>query len=541
MSMSLPLPLFFQLRTIPQYLRHHAERTPNKTAVVAWSGVTGGKMRLSYAELNHITDRLAAAYQEMKIQKGERIAIFLDNEHGMECILSFYAAHKMGGINVPINTRYSEPELQYILEHCEAPTVITSAKHLPKVQSIANECPHLRRIIITDESSLESSNLNTAIHMYSFQSLMENQDFSPPSILVEETDVADLLYTSGTTARPKGVIHTHASAVATGYSVGGALGLSETDVYQSAFPFFTSSGCHFNLLSVLVYGATMVIDRKFDVEETLSTMESEKTTVYVGVPAVYTYMLESGKIPNYQLSSLRLLDYGGAPMPKQVILDLFKTFPGIELRQTYGLTEAGPTGTYLPGKYALEKLGSVGKGMPLVEVKIVDENDQEVGPNVIGEICYRSPANMSGYFKNDKATKETLRDHWVYSGDLVYRDEDGFIYHVDRKKDIVIRGGFNISSLEVENCLYQHPAVLEAAVVAKPHKNLGEDIKAFIVFREGKSATIEDIIKFCQERLADYKVPRDIEIIDVLPRNPMGKVIKTELRKRVEKLGSKRV
>ncbi|MFB4163843.1 class I adenylate-forming enzyme family protein [Alteribacillus sp. JSM 102045] len=530
--MSLPLPSFFHLRTIPQYLRYHAEQIPNKTAIVAWSGVKKDKVRLSYKKLNHFTDRLANAYQGLEIKKGERIAIFLDNEQGIECILSFYAAHKMGGVNVPINVRYSESELQYILGHCEASSLITSINLLPKIKRIAKECPSLRRIIITDESPLQSSTSNAAIQIYSFQSLMENENTSPPSVCVLENDTADFLYTSGTTARPKGVIHTHGSAVATGYSVGGALDLSATDVYQSAFPFFSSSGCHFNLLSVLVNGATMVLERKFNVEETLRTMETEKTTVYVGVPAVYTYMLESSKISIYQLSSLRLLDYGGAPMPKQVILDLFKAFPGIELRQTYGLTEAGPAGTYLPGKYALDKLGSVGKeGMPLIEIKIVDDKDQAVGPNVIGEICYRSPANMKGYFKNDEATKETLRNHWVYSGDLVYRDEDGFIYHVDRKKDLVIRGGFNISSLEVENCLYQHPAILEAAVIAKPHKNLGEDIKAFIVFREGEFATIEEVIRFCKERLADFKVPRDFEIIDALPRNPMGKVLKRELRK----------
>ncbi|WP_078429401.1 class I adenylate-forming enzyme family protein [Alkalihalobacterium alkalinitrilicum] len=528
--MSLPLPSSFELRTIPQYLRSYAEQFPNKTAVVAWSG--NKKVSLSYKELNLLTDRLANWYQELEINKGERIAILLDNEQGIECILTFYAVHKIGGVNVPVNVRYSEHELKYILDHCEASTVITSANNFQKIKNISYDCEKLRRIIVTDESSIEASKSNSHIQIYSFSKLLETENCSPPSVILEEDDIADILYTSGTTARPKGTIHTHGSAVMTGYSVGGALDLCETDVYQSAFPFYTSSGCHFNLLSVLVNGATIILDRKFDVEETLRNMETERTSVYVGVPAVYTYMLESGKIPEYQLSSLRLLDYGGAPMPKQVILDLYKAFPGIELRQTYGLTEAGPTGTYLPGKYALDKLGSVGKeGMPFVEVKIVDEKKQVVGPNVIGEICYRSPANMKGYLKNDQATKETLQGDWVYSGDLVYRDEDGFIFHVDRKKDLVIRGGFNISSLEVENCLYQHPAVLEAAVVAKPHKNLGEDIKAFVVFSEGKSTTIEEIILFCQERLADYKVPKDIEVIDALPRNPMGKVLKKELRK----------
>ncbi|MGG3468547.1 long-chain-fatty-acid--CoA ligase [Neobacillus pocheonensis] len=535
--MSLPLPSSFQHRTIPNILRYHAQKQPDKTAVVAWSGRKREKMRLSYAELNQLTDSLAAAFQKVNIRKGDPIAILLDNESGMECILSLYAAQKIGGVIVPINTRYSEPELQYILENCEAPTIITSANLVSKIERIASKCPQLRRIIVIDDASSESFSSYEDFQLLSFHKLIEDvRTFS--AILVNEEDDASILYTSGTTAHPKGVIHTHASAVATGFSVGEALGLTDSDVYQSAFPFFTSSGCHFNLFSVLVKGATMVMDRKFDVEETLRTMEEEKTTVYVGVPAVYTFLLESGKIRHYQLNSLRLLDYGGAPMPKQVIMDLYKVFPSIELRQTYGLTEAGPTGTYLSGEYALGKLGSVGKPMPLVEVKIVDEHVQEVGPHVVGEICYRSPANMRGYLKNDKATQETLRDNWVHSGDLVFRDEDGFIFHVDRKKDIVIRGGFNISSLEVENCLYQHPAVLEVAVVAKPHKNLGEDIKAFVVLRTGTNATIEELILFCQERLADFKVPRDVEFIDSLPRNPMGKVLKVELRKRIEQISS---
>jgi acyl-CoA synthetase (AMP-forming)/AMP-acid ligase II len=213
---------------------------------------------------------------------------------------------------------------------------------------------------------------------------------------------------------------------------------------------------------------------------------------------------------------------------------LFNQFPNVELKQTYGLTEAGPTGTFLPGEFALSKLGSVGKqGMPLVEIKIVDERNNEVGPNVIGEICFRSPANMRGYFKNEDATKETLVNGWLHSGDLVYRDEDGFIFHVDRKKDIIIRGGFNISSLEVENCLYSHPAVLETAVIAKPHRHLGEDIKAFVVVKDGMKVTSLELTEFCKNKIADFKVPRDITFIDSLPRNPMGKVLKTQLRELV--------
>ncbi|MED4584611.1 AMP-binding protein [Brevibacillus choshinensis] len=516
-------------RTIPEYLRHYAGKHPEKVAIVAMSGVEKRKTRLTYSQLDEITSRLANAFLELGIQKGERIGIYMGNEQGMECLVSFYSAHKMGAINVPINARYLGEELHYILEHCEATTLITSNILIPKVMEIMDTNTKLKNLIIVGNHEYEPV---TGFEIIDFEALLgTNAPDRLPAIELTETDDADWIYTSGTTARPKGVMHTHRSAIFAGISVGGAIGIEEIDIYQSAFPFFTSSGCHFNALSVLVKGATFIMDRRFDREETFQTIQEERTTIYVGVPSVYTYMLDSGKATDYDLSSLRLLDYGGAPMPKQVILDLYKQFPAIELRQTYGLTEAGPTGTFLPGEFALLKLGSVGKeGMPMVDVKIVDENDQLVEPNVVGEICYRSPANMRGYFKNEEATKEALRDGWLHSGDLVYRDEDGFIFHVDRKKDVIIRGGFNISSLEVENCLYEHPAVLEVAAVGKPHKSLGEDILVFIVLRNGAKVDAQEIRDFCSGRLADFKVPRDVRFIDKLPKNPMGKVLKKELK-----------
>jgi acyl-CoA synthetase (AMP-forming)/AMP-acid ligase II len=522
------LPSFFKNRTIPAFIKYNARTFPDKTALVAWSGISNKKVLISYKELDNITNKIANAYLTIGVRKSDRIAIFMDNEQGLECILAFYASHKTGAINVPINTRYFGEELQYIFLHCAAKGVITSSKQLPKLLEVIEHCPNLEFIIVVGDIPSDSID---HIKIYPYEKLESYGDEKDPKVVVDETDDADWLYTSGTTGKPKGVMHTHTSSVATGYSVGGAIGITAQDVYQSAFPFFTSSGCHFNPLSVLVYGATFVMDRPFDVKETFRTLQEEKTTIYVGVPAVYSFMLESTELEKYDLSSLRILDYGGAPMPKQVILNLYKKFPHVELKQTYGLTEAGPTGTFLPGEFALVKLGSVGnQGMPLVEIKIVDENNKEVGTNEIGEICYRSPANMKGYFNNDKATKETLVEGWLHSGDLVNRDEDGFIFHVDRIKDTIIRGGFNISSLEVENCLYSHPAVLEVAVIAKPHQHLGEDIKAFVVLRKEMTVSSVELTEFCKNKIADFKVPRDIEFIDSLPRNPMGKVLKTKLR-----------
>ncbi|OLS40734.1 class I adenylate-forming enzyme family protein [Bacillus sp. MRMR6] len=526
------LPSFFKNRTIVDYLKLNAQTFPEKTALAAWSGMSNNKKYLTYSQLDIYTNKIANGYLKLGVNKGERIAIFMDNAQGLECILSFYSVHKIGGINVPINTSYFGEELKYILLHCSAKGVIISNNQIPVILEIIEFCPNLEFLIVVGEIP---SDLFGKIKIYAYEEILNNGENRDPLIQVIETDDADWLYTSGTTGKPKCVMHTHSSSVATGYSVGGAIGITENDIYQSAFPFFTSSGCHFNPLSTLVYGATYIMDRKFDVEETLCTIQEMKTTIYVGVPAVYSFILESNLLGKFNLSSLRILDYGGAPMPKQLILNLFHNFPHVELKQTYGLTEAGPTGTFLPGDFALTKLGSVGnQGMPLVDIKIVNENNQEVGTNEIGEICYRSPANMKGYYKNEIATRDTLIDGWLHSGDLVYRDEDGYIFHVDRRKDIIIRGGFNISSLEVENCLYTHPAVLEVAVIAKPHKHLGEDIKAFVVLRKSMVISPEVLTEFCKSKIADFKVPRDIEIIDALPRNPMGKVLKTKLRELID-------
>ena len=319
-----------------------------------------------------------------------------------------------------------------------------------------------------------------------------------------------------------------------GIACGGALELNHTDIFQTTIPFFTSSGCHFSMMANLYYGSTLIFEPKFEVQDALASIESNRVTVYLGAPAAYIMMLNSGTITNYDLSSIRLLDYGGSSMPKNVIKQLYKAFPNAELRQTYGLTEAGPSGIYLSGKFALSKLGSVGnKPVPLTQFRIVDENDQKVHPGQIGEICYRGPSVMKGYYKDPKATAEILRDGWLHSGDLVEMDEDGFIFHVDRKKDIIIRGGFNIASVEIENTIYEHPGVLETAVIAIPDQIFGEDIKAYVVLKKGVICSESDIVDFCKARLSGFKVPKDIEFIESLPRNQMGKVLKKELRLRV--------
>ncbi|MCB1757721.1 MAG: AMP-binding protein, partial [Gammaproteobacteria bacterium] len=330
----------------------------------------------------------------------------------------------------------------------------------------------------------------------------------------------------------KGVMLTHGNAVATGAAIAGGLDLGPQDTYQSPFPLFTSSGFHFNLMSAWWAGATMVVEPEVDLEATLLRMTRERTTVFCAVPAVYIFMLDTFDPASHDLSAMRVFDYGGAPMAREVIRRLAEVFPHVELRQTYGLTEAGPSGTFLPGRDVLRKLGSLGTSMPMCDVRVMRADGSETDPGEMGEIVMRGPAVSQGYYKRPDATAETFRDGWLWTGDLAQRDADGYLFYMDRSKDVIIRGGYNITSMEIENAIFEHPGVKEVAVVSVPHEKLGEDVCAFVVVQAGEPPVQEDLITFVAARLADYKVPRRWVFVPELPRNPTGKVLKNRLREK---------
>jgi acyl-CoA synthetase (AMP-forming)/AMP-acid ligase II len=324
---------------------------------------------------------------------------------------------------------------------------------------------------------------------------------------------------------------THRRSVVSAYGFAEAMSLDKNDVYESFFPFFTTASLHCLLLPSWWAGAHAVLDPACDLPAILRRIERERTTKYIGAPSFYIFLLEAYDPTLHDLSHLKLFDYGGASMSVEVIKRLAETFPHVELRQTYGMTESGPAGTVLNGEDAMSRLGSVGRPWPLTEVRIVDDSGACVGAGTPGEISIRSPSVMREYFDEPALTQSTLRDGWLLTGDIGYLDADGFLYHLDRKKDMIIRGGHNIGSLEVEETFYRHPAVQEAAVIAVPHPKLGEDIQAFIVLRPGHQAEVEELRTFCLDKLADYKIPRPIRFTESLPRGPMGKVLKNELRK----------
>ncbi|MDT4921339.1 MAG: fatty-acyl-CoA synthase, partial [Pseudonocardiales bacterium] len=319
-------------------------------------------------------------------------------------------------------------------------------------------------------------------------------------------------------------------AAAIGWSE--ALGLAPGDVLQSPFPVFSGAGLHFNGLSCLWAGCEFVID-DYGTAASLELAGARQTSVYVAVPSIYAFWLDSPELDATALRSLRVLDYGGAAMAPALIRQLRERLPGVGLVQTYGLTEAGPGGTYLPAEDALVRLGSIGRRCAgeFTEFRVVDADGQNVvSADEVGELLLRGPAVMDGYLDDPAATDTAFDDGWLRSGDIVRLDADGYLYVVDRKKDIIVRGGYNISSAEVEAVLLSHPDILDAAVVGIAHPRLGEDVHAFVVMRDGASLDPADASSFAAERIADFKVPRGYTFVDTLPRNAAGKVLKPQLR-----------
>jgi long-chain acyl-CoA synthetase len=303
---------------------------------------------------------------------------------------------------------------------------------------------------------------------------------------------------------------------------------------QITTPLFHCAASHVFMNAVSVSGGSLIIETAFSPDRTVKTLEESRATMFFGVPAMFAILLNRPDIGELDVPDLRLFCYGAAPMPYELVKKLKEIFPGVKVQNLYGQTENTPAATTLKDHYALDKIGSVGEPLPRTEVRVVDEEGRTLPPGQVGEIVVKGPQVMKGYLKNEEETARTIRDGWMYSGDLGRTDEDGLLYIVDRKKDMIIRGGENIYPLEVEEVLFQIPEVLEAAVVGVPHPVYGEVPKAFVVVKEGKELAEEQIIEYCAQNLAKFKLPAEVEFLDVLPRNASGKVLKHTLRPKAE-------
>ena len=510
-------------RSIIDLVTAQAARRPDAPALTA-QGARGGEQRLGYGEFLSHARRLAAGFQRSGIAAGDHVGLMVGNEVGIEACVTMLALHCLGAVAVPVNTRFAADEIVYVLNKARCSALVAMRSFWSLIQNLRPRLGGLRQVItIGGEAASAPADWHGL-----FDAAGDPGRIWPA---VAPDAMSEILFTSGTTAHPKGAVMTHERSVVSAYGFAEAMSLGDRDVYQSFFPFFTTAGLHCLLLPAWWAGAHAVLDPAFDLPDIIARMQRERTTKYIGAPAFYIFLLDTFDPARHDLSAVTLFDYGGASMSVEVIRRLAEVFPHVELRQTYGMTESGPAGTVMRGDHGPGRVASVGRPWPLTEVRIVDEDARPLAAGATGEIAIRSPSVMREYFDEPDLTAKTLRDGWLMTGDIGYLDADGFLFHVDRKKDMIIRGGHNIGSLEVEEALFAHPAVAEAAVVAVPHAKLGEDIHAFVVPRPGQSVDADVLRAFCRDKLADYKIPRHFTFTDTLPRGPMGKVLKADLRR----------
>lgn len=498
----------------------HADTTPDALAIVAHGG--DGEVRLSYRALRDQVTALADALRAQGIRDGEAIGFLLDNRHGYQAIITMLACNLLSAVYVPLNARSVPRELADAVDRSSAVMIVSAPEGLPKLAAIRDSVPALRAVISTEPSELAELD---------FPSMLAKGDPAAggwPQIDMDR--VSEIMFTSGTTAAPKAVAVQHVATAASCYIYGAFLGLTSDDVLESFFPVFTTASTKCVAWPILAVGGTLVLDPEMDVPAIAERCRRENTTIYYAVPAFFIFLLDLAARQEVRLDTMRLFIFGGAPMPEEAIRKLHRQFPGVGLCQSLGSTETGATGSALYPEDMLNKLGSVGKAYPYTEVRLVDENMNEVPVDTPGEFAVRSRAVFKEYIGDPENTAATLRDGWVLMGDIGRRDADGYLFHTDRKKDIIIRGGHNIGSMEVEGVLYRHPDVIEAAAVGVPHARLGEDVFVFVVRAAGSDLTAEALVAYCAENLADYKVPRHVAFVDAMPRNAMGKILKTTLR-----------
>jgi len=485
----------------------------------------GGKER-TFLEIDANSNKLANALSQLGVSKGDKVAIFSDN--CVEYIESAFAMYKSGIIEVAINPMLSPGEVQYIIDDSEANTVIVNPGRSSLIKSIRSELKHVKNCILISEDHDED--------MISYHEFIQDKPSHLPPVDIDDTDLLMFFYTGGTTGVPKGAMHTHEGIIAVLMNLQSEYWqLTPSDVLLAG-----GSLAHANAFrAILSYleGAKMVIPSGFVPTEVFEMVEKDKVTVLSTVPATLIRFYNDPDLSKYDLSSLRLITYGAAPMPSDKLKEAIQVL-GPRFGQSYGQAESLMAISTLhiedhvidgPEKLT-RRLASAGRPYSWNEVKVVDDAGAEVKPGEIGEIICKSKINMTGYWNNPDATDEALKDGWVYTGDLGTFDEDGFLFIVDRKKDMIITGGYNVYAREVEDVIHGIPAVVEAAVIGVPDNEWGESIKAIVVLKPGMNVTKDEIIQRFKANIAGFKKPKSIDFVDELPKTSVGKIDKKKLK-----------
>jgi fatty-acyl-CoA synthase len=494
-------------------IARQAELCPDNRAL-SFEGTT-----LTYAALSDRIDRLAEALREGGIGRHDRVG-FLGFNHPA-FVETMFAASRLGATFAPLNFRLTAPELAYIINDAGIRTIVVDDAHLALMDQIRPELVTAR--YIASESGGPG--------WESLDELIAAHDPLADPVAVEPDDIALLMYTSGTTGKPKGAMLSHANVFFNNINVLSLIPMGRDTVTLVVAPLFHIGGLNVNTIATWQAAGEIVLHRNFDPVMALKAIEEHRVTSMFAVPAMYLFMSQQPEFTSVDLSSVTGFCVGGAPVPGPLIKAYLTK--GLYLSQGYGLTETAPIATYLRPEFTQAKLGSAGKPAPYTEVAILDLNGEQVLPGERGEVCIKGPNVMLGYWNRPDATRAAIdAKGWFHSGDVGYADEDGFIYVVDRVKDLVISGGENVYPAEVESVIYDHPKVREVAIIGLLDERWGEAVTAVIAVAEGEDLTLEELRDFAGQSLARYKLPSRLHLIPALPRNPAGKVMKYVLRER---------
>ena len=478
----------------------------------------------TFREHNEVVNKLCNALYGLGLEKGDRAAV-LAGDLIEYCQIAMIC--KAGLVYVPINWRLTEREAVHIINESGAKVLFVDQEHVDIVRSLKKDIPGVKHLICINGSPGD---------MINYDDFIASASPEDPGVDVEETDILGLAYTSGTSALPKGVVRTHGDVLTSDVLQVRDPRYRHDDSFLGVLPLFHVAMLHVQFAMYMI-GATQYIMR-FEPKAVMETIQKYKTTVFVAVPTMVITIMEHPDFPKYDLSSLRVLLYTGSPMPTGAAKKAWNALGPI-LFQMFGATEGG--GTILLAEDHAKAfsdtskehiLSSAGRPMIGAVLKIVDDNDNEVPVGTMGEICFSTKGMPDRYWNKPEETAETFKNGWFHTGDMGKMDEEGYIYILDRKKDIIISGAENVSAREVEEIIYTHPAVQECAVIGVPSERWGEEVKAIVVPRQGMTVTSEGIVEYCQDKMAGYKRPRSAEVWEELPKNPSGKILKREIRER---------
>ncbi|GAB1409403.1 long-chain fatty acid--CoA ligase [Desulfovibrionales bacterium] len=540
--------LDYEIMPVYELLERAAARHPQRTAIVFHN------WKVSYAKFKHLVDLASANLKRQGVRPGERVAIMLPN--CPQALISYWACLRLGAVVVMTNPLYMEKELVHHFNDSGAKTLITLNLLWKRIESLRAKLP-VERIFVTSIADCLRFPVNILYTLKSrreyqlgpipfdgksvlpWKSLLQRTQIEPAHPVDPHKDLALLQYTGGTTGVSKGVMLTHANLVYNAQQCQAVLHSikEQGEIVLGVLPFFHIYGLTVCVNFGTLIGATLLPLAKFEPLTVLKTIDKQRPTIFPCAPSIFIALLQQKNLEKYDLSSVRYCISGSAPMPVPV-MEKFNSLTGAHIVEGYGLTEASPI-THLNPLRGNSKNGSIGLPFPDTEAVIVD---MEVGSvplpvGKIGEMVVRGPQVMSGYWNRPDETASVLRNGWLYTGDIAYMDEEGYFFIVDRKKDLIITGGYNVYPREIDEVLHEHPAIKECVSVGINHKTRGEIIKAYIVVREGHTLTKAEVLAFCREKLANYKVPKQVEFRDDLPKSIVGKVLRRVIREEEDRKG----